>query len=435
MKKKGQVTLFIFLGVILALILATIIFMIGVASEEQMRNMEDTQKMSQVEMQPVQEYVESCLDIVLQDGLDLIGTQGFALYISQGGIIQDPEIGSVPVYDDRAVTHRLTINPEQTIYDGPRAVVSNSIRLKEIFGDTKLLVYPWAQYPINPVTGLQTDYASSAFGWNDLPPLQRTGSGSIEEQLEEYVQNRINDCTDWSNYPAMKLEIGKPSVQIIFTPKSTVTTLSWPMSLFDVNGREGKLEKFVVRQPVRLAKIHKFVKSLIDEDVSNITFDIDRNNTPYDIFVERGFDEGTVIRVVDKESLVKDRPYEIRFARMNRPPALFRINDTIISLPKNTVCQDTTVSFNGTSLRVISADTASCSIDMNIEARAIDPDEENVTFFIRGKTQLPFQITDKNILSISDCIPYTIVATDGKQEDTQEVNLRLKSINTVPSCY
>ena len=437
MNTKAQATLFIFLGII---IFAILTILVTIVARDQESSAQEQQILTRSEMQPIQDYVERCLTLVSTEAIDLIGRQGFALYTSQGGTIDginpNDEGTEYLRYDGDAVTYRIRLTPENSITDGGKIIISNSRTQTEQFGDTRLLVYPWASYPTDPFTGATTTYLSSGFGWNALPSLNRIGPNSIEAQIEGYLTARMPQCTDWTNYPEFRITAGAPQAQVLFAQKNTIITIKWRLELHDSTGRRGVLEDFVTSLPVRLSTIHSFVNSIIDQDVSNITFDITSPQTEFTIFAHDAPD-GSIVRIIDPHSTLHGRPYEARFARENRAPALERVSQDELNTPTSDYllgnCAGAVITFSGTTFFVDTANS-SCSSTISIPLIAIDPDEENVTYSARGRLGIPHTITHADIQSPFPCIPYTLVATDGHDEDWQEINLRTKSIHFAPQC-
>ena len=338
------------------------------------------------------------------------------------------------VYDKMPTVFLISLFPENTIRnDQGKIIISNSLSAKEQFGDTELLVYPWATFPRHPFTGEVTYYANSAYGWNKLPPLARIGPNSVEDQLEGYIKNNMLKCANWKNYPSFTITAKNPKAQVIFGGTSTIITFKWLVDITDKGGRHGVLDSFVTSRSVRLATIHQFIKALIDNDVSNITFKIDKNDSAFSMFVERNYTAGSVIRIVDPLSTVRERNYEVRFARMNRPPALFRIDQDAVNKDENVLCEGTQISFMGNTVTA-KEDQGNCGVDITIPLEALDPDEENSTFSVSGPLGIPHTVSSQDVQSPFPCITYTVTASDGHRQDWQRINFRLKSTQYAPQC-
>jgi hypothetical protein len=437
--KKAQATLFIFLGI---LILVTIILLISIFSRNELTETQEKNILTRTEMQPIKDYVESCLDIISEDALELIGRQGIALYSDQGGTLPAPDPNKENIdylmFESEPVNFLISLEPENLIADNGTLVISNSKTATEDYHDTTLLVYPWATYPHDPFTGKTTTYLSSGYGWNHLPPLNRVGPNSVEEQLEGYIQTNMLKCVDWDTFDTFDITTTNPQAQVIFAQSRTLVTFKWNVLIQDED-RRGVLDSFVTSIPVRMATIHSFMKSIIDQDVSNITFDIFQNETEFDMFIERGYPKGgSVVRIIDPLSRLREKPYEVRFARANRPPALSRVSQELLNDPVETSllsgCTGATIQFSGNVLTVQPDPQTNCKVDLSLPITGLDADEENVTFAVTGRTGMPHTITTQDLSSPFPCLPYTVTASDGTDTDWQRINFRLKSTQFAPTC-
>lgn len=83
--KKGQITIFVILGLVLLISASLVFFMQQTFVSQKLDAQARTTITEFSESAPLQNYVETCLSSVLQDGLELIGDQGGALYTDQGG--------------------------------------------------------------------------------------------------------------------------------------------------------------------------------------------------------------------------------------------------------------------------------------------------------------------------------------------------------------
>ena len=107
MKKHAQLTLMIITGIVLLFAVALVIWLGSQATTRRTAPEAEHQRLRQVAVEPVRDYIQSCLDIVTSTALDLLGKQGGVLYRNQGGLTRDvnpaTDIGSryVPYPLDR----------------------------------------------------------------------------------------------------------------------------------------------------------------------------------------------------------------------------------------------------------------------------------------------------------------------------------------------
>ena len=88
MKKRGQLTIFIIIGIVLLFAFGFILFIKNLFFEAQIEA-ETQQKLQNVfQSESFNTYTSSCLKKVSQEAVLLIGKQGGNIYEEQGGIIQ-----------------------------------------------------------------------------------------------------------------------------------------------------------------------------------------------------------------------------------------------------------------------------------------------------------------------------------------------------------
>jgi len=91
MKKQGQVTLFIIIGVIALILAAFIFYFRGIGTETDI-------KLS-VEAQPLDNYITSCLESTLVGGIQLVGLQGGYAQILSPALVTDYSTVAYHYYD------------------------------------------------------------------------------------------------------------------------------------------------------------------------------------------------------------------------------------------------------------------------------------------------------------------------------------------------
>jgi len=199
------------------------------------------------------------------------------------------------------------------------------------------------------------------------------------------------------------------------------------------DGRKGVIDLFVTSLPVRLSTIHSFVNTLIDSDVNDATFNISQHNSEFSLFVERNYSKGgSVVRVIDPLSRIRERPYEVRFARQNRPPALFYIDQEALNQEVLDDCKGSTIQLSGNTFSV--TPTSDCDANISLSLRVLDPDEEPVSFSASSRIGMPHKLSSHDLSSPFPCIPHTISASDGHASDWQRINLRIKPTQFHPQC-
>jgi hypothetical protein len=429
--KKAQLTLMIIMGIILLFAAVMVIWLGTQTATIRTAPEAEQQRLRQVAVQPVREYIQSCLDITTMTGLELLGKQGGVLYRMQGGLtpdVQPTEQGSRYVeYEGINVSYLIT-RPVQdigTLY----------------YAEPDEYPFPSFPYVFNETTGsVIKEFYGGYYGKSLLPPLFKPGKDSVQEQLESYISFNLPKCTDWNTFAAQGLSIaaGRPNVSVMIAENITqieteqfFTVLArWQVNITDLttNGNT-TLEQFSLGYPVHLAKFYLFVQGIVLGEVNDATFDarnISTTATPVTIIKDvfkNSFDQGTddIILVRDEESRLRGKPLEFWILRANRYPALVWINQTDLDRYEfytlGTCKQKPSIFLSNDELTIKSPDTWTAKL------RAVDPDEDIV--FFRTDPASPGQITTPPAGEPFRMRVY--VSDGGRTEDYQVLKLRTTS--------
>ncbi|MEM2915892.1 MAG: hypothetical protein QXT19_00835 [Candidatus Woesearchaeota archaeon] len=427
--KKAQLTLTIIMGVILLLAAVTVIWLGTQTATLQTEPEAGEQRLRQVAVQPVREYIQSCLDITTMAGLELLGKQGGVLYKMQGGLtpdVQPMEEGSRYVeYEGINVSYVIT-RPVQdigTLY----------------YAEPDEYPFPSFPYVFNQTTGsVIKEFYGGYYGKSLLPPLFKPGKDSIQEQLESYIRFNLPKCTDWKTFAAQGLSItaGRPDVSVMIAENITqieaeqflTVLVKWQVNITDLTtNRNTTLDQFSLSYPVHLAKFYLFVQGIVLGEISDATFDprnVSTTATPVTIIknvYKNSFDQGTddIILVRDEESRLRGKPLEFWILRANRYPALVWINQTELDRHEfyslGTCKQKPSIFLAGDLLEIKFPDIWTARL------RAVDPDEDIVAF--RTEPASPGQIT---MPPPGEPFRMRVYASDGgKTEDYQVLKLRV----------
>ena len=165
-KKRGQATVFIILG--LAILLA-----IGIVAYLNIRVIEPS-AISPEELSSVQLYVESCLQKTANDALSLAGKQGGYVYLNQ--------------------------------FPPMPAGINFGYPLLTIYNGAVKIPY-WFYQDSSGIDKLQIPQLSK----------QRDGDNSIQDQLETYVEQNINNCLqNFKDFPQTVIQEASPRTQVTF---------------------------------------------------------------------------------------------------------------------------------------------------------------------------------------------------------------------------
>lgn len=437
--KKAQLTLMIITGIVLLIVVGMVIWLGAQTETRRTAPVAEQQRLRQVAVQPVKDYIQNCLDLVTMNAIDLLGRQGGVIYKSQGGLT--PGVDKVIELGSRFVE-----------YEGYNV----SYLIRKPVQDIGALYfanppnYPWPAFPyvLNKtdkavVKTLYTGY----FGKSLLPPLLKPGESSIQEQLESYIRFNLPRCTDWRTFTSQGLSIsaGKPNITVLIAENKTqieteqfFTVLAdWQVNISDLTtGGNTTLNEFSLSYPVHLAKFYLFIQGIILGEINDASFNplsAGTYATPVyikkDVFTNPETKEtDDLIIVQDAESMLRGKPIEFWILRENRYPALVWINQTeldqYVFYPMGRCKDKASISLSNNMLSIAYAKSPRDT--WNFALSAVDPDEDSVTFRFTpedGRIGKPGEVPPPGT---GNFYRMHVYASDGGEiEDEQELKLAL----------
>lgn len=112
--KKGQLTVFIIIGIVILLIVSLLIYVKNIETE---KKVEETKKIYEIpeEIKPIKVYMQSCAEDISKEALEYIGSQGGYYYIPDG--LAYEEIGTALFFANSAkLPYITTIQNELSAY-------------------------------------------------------------------------------------------------------------------------------------------------------------------------------------------------------------------------------------------------------------------------------------------------------------------------------
>ncbi len=436
---RAQITMFIIIGIMIVMAFGIALYVGG-----RMQKLES--KPSQLELeklgvQPVYDYVVTCLVLAANDAFDLLGRQGGALYKAQGGVGGEGLEGKDYLsYADVNYPEKLKV---RFAVVPPVGQVCQDVTKPEtcsFFSEPP--DYPFKGFPYSDSQTLFFGY----YGENNLPPLYRgtnpdTGqpvSGSIQEALEAFIAKRTTECADFKSFKdRFSFSTGNAVAKLIFANETAQfvgeqninVELSWPVEITTAGGKV-VLDAFAARLPVRLATVYYFVKSIVDGDVTDVSF---KPNSSGAFSVETVLlGDDSLIIVKDAQSVVKNQPFEFWVARKNRIPALWHIDTAPLSNVKFHVTNEG----RGARISIVKLDDENSQLEINdpcpegqnpyvIKLRASDPDEDPVAFGVHVPESSNYEIPSG---ALGQAFAVTIFAKDkstADKWDSQSVPLQV----------
>jgi len=315
-KKRGQVTVYIIIGMII-LIVAILLFYLRGRTEEGMTAQQviRAQKIPK-EARPVTNYVTTQLNDATKKGLYLIGKQGGYIYASQGvPSISDPTKEGVDFvfYDEHNVSYNI--------------YKYNNNLYNYYFHEPKY--YPWFYYPYSHFPGSnERGFFGGFFGISNLPPL--TGnSPSIQFQLTEFITNYLQENINLTIFNTQGFEIdeGEINISVVIGENDLIVFLEYPLGIKKkITNTITNVSYFYTNPQIRLKKIYNFTDDLINRDSTDILFNINNTqNNKNNMYIEKHenvYNNEDIIIIYDGKSMLYAEPYAFQFARENRYPAL-----------------------------------------------------------------------------------------------------------------
>jgi len=399
--KKGQLTIFIIIGIVVALIFIILLIIAQRSKESDIeQNVRDTQQVPS-ELLPIVNFANTCIEGIANKGIVLLGVQGGYIYQKQGGTKPDylPSQQGISylTYNNLAVPYHI-----QLPVAGPTCD-------PDIPGYPTKNIYPYpydVQFDFtNPLYLNRTRYyQKDCFG--KRRPFDIAQSF---EDLASYMETKIiTDCK--FNFASFDITSGQPDVHIVSTPSATIFNVSYPLSIVNKNtGAQLSLNTFRVEMDLALQELYDFANTVLLSDVSDPGYGMtSRQGSPFSVsVVENFYGKDDIVIVSSKDFTITGVPVKLVFARANRYPALNYVYNTTFS----------SIAFSsGTEVRWGDV--------FHQDITAADPDEDPVTInvYVNG---VPFTKSSVYTITPRDSkLVFNITVTDGQYIDFQTGNYR-----------
>ena len=302
--KTAQITAFLLVGMLILITFGFVYYVASTMITSKIRT-EQTEKIP-LEIQPVKTYIETCLDGIAKEGLDLIGKQGGYIYQNQGGMVKCCPIKHE--YSD-AGGNKKSFSSDVEEFDS-----YNSSYWIYALGSLGYVKMP----DLEPRIILSWQQAGINFFVPASPP-------SILNQLENFTKLRFSkNCTDLSVFeqfdiskntePKVKVNLGRYDVQF---------DLTWPIEI-KYQGKKTKISSFSVKENIRLKLIYSLARNIAFDDARDIDYHLisDGNSNRYfpSIKIQSKKFSYDIIEITDNESILYGKPYILSFIRENRIP-------------------------------------------------------------------------------------------------------------------
>jgi len=397
---KGQVTVFVILGIVLILAFSFAFMVRSSLSTGKLEAEAQEILTDALETSSIDYYVESCLEQITTEALVTLGEQGGKLHMRNGDPGEDffilnesgvttpinygikpntkcPEVISTPPSYPRS---KLSLENFQSVYE-----TSTCKALKETSGFLGEMGFDLLCYRYGP-----NSRAESGGLWGIACPKEFLTSSENNTQtlLENYVSLTLPACANLSFYEdyfghnITFPKDGRFASTLIYGFDGLTIEAQYPF-IVKVGKKQVKtFHNFSYESKIPYREIYQYVADLAAEETGNHSFNISRDyqtlgsyHWSYNVtFIEDpckqvwsgdclpGTEHDDLVLVEDKNTYVKGKPYKFIFAIKNRIPVLDYIHTTDPLYD----------------IKIIENET------LTIKPIGIDPDDKEVTYTYKG---------------------------------------------------
>ncbi len=229
--KRGQITVYIIIGIIAIMGLGVFMYMRGQRLPSQML-VSPTIEEIPTEAKPVSDFITDCLDATARSALERVGVQG--------GYTTNENMGGI----------------SNRVFPTEGDVV-------ELFPKSKINVPYWYYISSDSETCFQTGQCRVD---SKRPNLYRQqGDPSIEGQLDKFIEENVRVClAGFSDFAEMGFEIrekGSPNVQTTITEKTVAFYMEYPFQITR-GDTSFEIKQFFVDEPVRLKRMYELATNI-----------------------------------------------------------------------------------------------------------------------------------------------------------------------------
>ncbi|MBD3248749.1 hypothetical protein GF336_01770 [Candidatus Woesearchaeota archaeon] len=225
--KKGQIAIFIIVGILILVSAVSVIYIRSIVTKEKIAP--ELPRIARVadEVEPIQDYVEFCINDIGEQGLKKLGKQGGYLDLEENGISANP----VEPTEGKAI----------------------------VFPPDLMIPYWWYLESSNEC-GKEFP---CTFG-SERPELE--GQISIQSQLQDYVSGELRACLDdfapFVEQGFTVEEAGDITTIVTFTQTDTIIYVDYPLEV----EKEGKhtINQFYTRIPVNMKKMYSLATDIVN---------------------------------------------------------------------------------------------------------------------------------------------------------------------------
>lgn len=286
MKKRGQITIFLIIGLIILVFFGIFYYAKSYNAKSAMENApEKTSSSSDI----VKAYAESCIKDIAENAL-------FEIVSEQGGYI---DVAAATRYGEDGIVNSQ-ISPAYAQFQGKNVPYYLEAECDKYCSNWECTCSPAGCQPPPYPNCPPADYVCTkekCRKWTYKENIPRIDE--IEKKLANYIAVEFEDCFNANvfsdiglkvekpiaNYRAVNFDFSKTKVNINVSANAEDTTvmLKYPI-IVTKGGTETKLDSFIVVLPIRLKALHDSSIELINNMKAKLSNDIETDfltDTPY----------------------------------------------------------------------------------------------------------------------------------------------------------
>ncbi len=240
LKKRGQISVFIIIGIIILLVFGLAFYIKSRISRTE--EIGPIVEKVPTQLYPIKLFIEQCIDKTATDAITLIGESGGYTDISEFGI-----------------THTADPTTSQAVEFSPESSMN--------------IAYWWYLKSSNDCSG-NCEFSSEM---PDLKSEMKKGSerpvmdSSIESQIDRYVNNNLNECLndfrDFEEQGFSVRELGKITTTTTIRNDDVLVSVNYPMEI--TKGKtKSKVSNFFTTIPVNLKNIYELAFMITSDEIN-----------------------------------------------------------------------------------------------------------------------------------------------------------------------
>ncbi len=240
LKKRGQISVFIIIGIIILLVFGLAFYIKSRTSRTE--EIGPIVEKVPTQLYPIKLFIEQCIDKTATDAITLIGESGGYTDISEFGI-----------------THTADPTTSQAVEFSPESSMN--------------IAYWWYLKSSNDCSG-NCEFSSEM---PDLKSEMKKGSerpvmdSSIESQIDRYVNNNLNECLndfrDFEEQGFSVRELGKITTTTTIRNDDVLVSVNYPMEI--TKGKtKSKVSNFFTTIPVNLKNIYELAFMITSDEIN-----------------------------------------------------------------------------------------------------------------------------------------------------------------------